>query len=213
MSAKFIVLGAGGHARVVIDTLRSAGCEILGCLDPKLSRGTNVDGVAVLGGDETLEGHAPDSVALANGVGGANSTDARRALFEPLAAAGYRFPPIKAASAHCAATARLADGCQLLTRAVVHPGASIGKNTVVNTAAVVEHDCIVGDHCFIGPGAILCGDARLGDGAFIGAGAVVLPGINVGAGAHVAAGAVVHKDLPAGGKARGGSRLFREVAP
>ncbi len=204
MTKNYIVLGAGGHARVVIDALKSSGASILGCLDPNPAlKGKIVDGARVLGGDEALKDHAPGSVALANGVGGANSTNARRALFEKLAATGHNFPPVKAKSAHCSESVKLGAGCQLLTNAVVHPGASIGANTVVNTSAIVEHDCVVGAHGFIGPGAILCGDARLGEGVFIGAGAIVLPGIKIGDGAHIGAGSVVHKDVPAGAKARG----------
>lgn len=214
MSDKYIVLGAGGHARVIIDALGSAGREILAALDAKpAAKGRQIDGVPILGGDEVLEKYSPKSVVLANGVGGAESTAARQSLFERLTARGWRFPPVVAASAHRCAAVRLDEGCQVLTNAVVHPGSSIGVNTVINTAVVIEHDCVVGAHAFVGPGTVVCGGARLADGAFVGAGAVILPGRSVGAGAIVAAGAVVHKDVPAGGKALGGgTRLLRPEA-
>lgn len=192
MTEPVVVAGAGGHARVLIEALRQAGVPILGLLDPlEALWGTEVDGVRVLGGDDK----APAGAALVNGVGGAASTAARRKLFDSFKAAGRRFAVVAAPSAAVARAAELAEGCQVLTRAVVHPGSSIGLNAVVNTAAVVEHDCRVGAHAFVGPGAVLCGGVAVGEGAFIGAGAVVLPGIAIGARALVAAGAVVHHDV------------------
>jgi UDP-perosamine 4-acetyltransferase len=209
---KYIVIGAGGHARVVIEALRSSNAELVGVLDinPKL-KGTSIDGVEVLGGDELLAKFAPGSVALANGVGGIRSTEARQAVFERLVAKGQLFPAVKSATAVVSDHATLAAGCQILTRAVVHPGAKIGANAVVNTGAIVEHDAWVGPNAFVGPGAILCGDVRVAESAYIGAGAVVLPGVKLGAGAMVAAGATAHKDVPEGGQMIG-ARLVRRPA-
>lgn len=207
----FVVLGAGGHARVVLEALDSTGLKADALTDPDSSLwGASVEGVRVVGGDDKLADYPPASHAAAIGVGAARDTRRRRALHEAAVAAGYDLPPVVAASACVARSARLGPGSQVLTRAVVHPGAAIGAGAVVNTAAVVEHDCVVGDHVFVGPAAILCGGARLGAGAFVGAGAIVLPGLAIGAGALLAAGAVVRADVPDGGKELG--RGFRGEA-
>lgn len=207
----FVVLGAGGHARVVLEALRSAGLAAAAVTDPDRSLwGSTIEDVRVAGGDDKLAEYPPSLHAAAIGVGAARDTRLRRKVHEAAAAAGYALPPVVAASAVVARSARLGAGAQILTRAVVHPAASIGDGAVVNTAAVVEHDCSVGAHAFIGPAAVLCGGVRVGDGAFIGAGAIILPGVSIGAGALVAAGAVVRSEVPAGGKELGrGSRRGR----
>lgn len=206
---KYIILGAGGHARVLIETLRGQG-EILACLDPRSELwGKSLDGVPVKGSDQVLDEQDAASVLLVNAVG-TSALAARRGLFEKWRAKGFSFPPIVAPSAVCASTAKLAAGAQALTRSVVHPGAVVGENTVINTGAIIEHDCLVGAHVFVGPGAILCGAAKADDGCLIGAGAVILPGVRIGAGALIPAGTVVRKDIPAGADARTSARLSME---
>lgn len=199
-----VILGAGGHGRVVAEALRSSGREVAAFLDRERERwGSELDGTRVAGGDDKLADYPAARFDCAVGVGGLKDTRRRRAVHEFAASRGAALPPVVAASALVSPSARLGAGAQVLTHAVVHPGASVGEGAVVNTAAVVEHDCVVGAHGFVGPGAILCGGASLGEGAFVGAGAVVLPGVSVGAGALVAAGAVVRADVPAGAKELG----------
>lgn len=199
-----VVLGAGGHAKVVLEALRSAGRRAAALVDAERSLwGTKVEGVPVAGGDDKLKSFPPSRYDATVGVGAALNTRARHRLHEMAAAAGYNLPPVVAASAVVARSARLGPGSQVLTRAVVHPAAVVGAGSVVNTGAVVEHDCVVGEHAFVGPAAVLCGGARVGAGAFLGTGAIVLPGVSVGAGALVAAGAVVRRDVADGAKELG----------
>lgn len=187
-----LVLGAGGHARVLLHALREAGASVLGCLDPDRSLWKKIhEGVPVLGGDDLLNSYDPDSVDLVNGIG----SPIRRQVFARLAAQRYRFPPVLSRSAFCAASAAIGDGTQVLTKAVVHPGAHVGRNVVINTAAVIEHDCSIGDDAFIAPGVILCGQVRIGRRAMIGAGAVVLEGREIGDDAIVGAGAIVTRNV------------------
>lgn len=196
---KTIILAAGGHAAVLAAVLREKGVRVAGFTDPDASlRGKAVEGVKILGDDALLVGLKPAAARLVNGLGAVRDTAARRRLYEAFSAKGFRFPPIAAKSAHVARSAKLEDGAQVLTRAVVHPRALIGVNAVINTAAIVEHDAVIGAHSFVSPGAIVCGGARVGACAFIGAGAVILPGVSVGAGARLGAGSVATRDVPAG---------------
>jgi UDP-perosamine 4-acetyltransferase len=198
----YVVLGAGGHGKVVIAALRSRGLAVLSLLDPdERLWGHEVEGTLVHGGDEAVADFSATQIYLANGIGASDRTAIRRGVFEKFAAKGYLFPALQAQSAIKAASASLGAGSQLLTRAVVHPGAIIGDDSVVNTAAVVEHDCRIGSHVFMGPGAVLCGGVHVEDCAFIGAGAIVLPGVRIGGGALIGAGAVVRKDVAPGGRA------------
>lgn len=204
MKKPIVVIGAGGHARVVLDALFSAGAAAAALTDADRALwGSEIDGVRVVGGDERLADFPPQRYDAVIGAGAPRDTRLRRKLQEAAAAAGYGLPAVVAASAVVARSAHLGAGAQILTRAVVHPGAEIGAGTVVNTAAIVEHDCVVGEHAFIGPAAVLCGGVRLGAGAFVGAGAIILPGVKIGAEALVAAGAVARRDVADGAKELG----------
>ena len=196
---KTVILCAGGHAVVVAAALRDSGSRLAGFTDANASRrGETLEGAKVLGGDEAVTRLKPSAVRLLNGLGVGRDTGARRRLYEAFRGRGFRFLAFAAKSAWGARSATLAEGAQVLTRAVVHPRARIGENAVVNTGAIVEHDCVIGAHAFVSPGAVLLGGCVVGEGALIGALAVVLPGVKVGAGALVAAGATVINDVPAG---------------
>lgn len=204
-----IVLCAGGHARVVIETLLSRLIRPAGVTDRNAARvGEQVGGIPIIGTDEEILKMDPASVELANGLGNrASRADSglsgRRELFGRFAGLGYRFPVISHACAVIASDATFGDGAQVMAGAVIQPAARIGRNVLINTRAVVEHDCVVGDHAHVAPGAVLCGGVSVGEGVHIGAGAVILGGVSVGAGAVVGAGGVVARDVAAGSFAAG----------
>lgn len=193
---KCLLIGAGGHGRVLIEANEPAKFD--GIIDSQ-SGLKEVLGVPVLGGDEVL----PRTLDLGFthfvvGVGSSKSCARRAALFEMAVNAGLKPQSVIHSTAWVSSSAQCADGCQILPRAVVHTGARLAHHVLVNTSAIVEHDCIVGAHSHIATGAILCGGVQVGDGVHIGAGAVVRQGIRIGAGAVVAAGAVVVRDVPEG---------------
>ena len=193
-----VIVGAGGHARVVIDTLQNSGRIVQAALDVSPSKaGTAIMGVPVLA-DDAITRFQPEEVALANGIGGTGDTSARRDAYLKFRERGFAFTLVQHSSAIVSTHARLAEGVQIMAGAVVQAGAEIGENAIVNTGAQVDHDCRVGAHVHIAPGAVLSGGALIDAGAHIGAGAVVLQNRRVGAGTVVGAGAVVDQDIPAG---------------
>lgn len=205
MSLPVLIIGAGGHAAVVLDVLRAVGANTVGFADRAVAlRGTNVRGMPVFGGDEAVfERYPPDRVMLANGVGGNQSTGDRRAVFERFSGHGYRFMTLVHPSAVVSPSATLGAGAQVMAGAVLQTSATIGPNTIINTRACVDHDCIIGGHVHVAPGAVLSGGVSVADRAHLGAGCVVIQGIRIGEGALVAAGAVVLRDVPALGRVAG----------
>lgn len=195
---KVIGLGAGGHAKVLIDALRLAGqVEIVGLLDPA-HVGETVAGVPVLGGDDQLPRLRAEGVSGAFvGLGGVGDNSPRILLYNRLLAAG--FTPVSAIhpSAVIAPSARLGQGVAVMAGAIVNPDAQLGDNVIINTGAIVEHDCEIGSHAHISPGAVLSGGVRVGTGAHIGAGATVRQSLHIGEQAVIGAGAVVTRDVPA----------------
>lgn len=181
-----ILLGGGGHGRVVRALLEELGAEIAGVADPALSGDWH--GIPVLKEDALPP---PDAVELAIGVGQLPRTAIRRTLFERLSSKGYRLPVLVHPAAWIAMDVKLEDGTQIMAGVIVQPGTRIGRGAIVNTAASIDHDCEIGAHAHIAPAATLCGDVTIGEGAFVGAGAVVLPGQSVRPGQVVPAAARV----------------------
>jgi sugar O-acyltransferase (sialic acid O-acetyltransferase NeuD family) len=197
-----ILLGSGGHAKVLLSLAKAAGLEVVGVSSPQLAGGGAPiwRGVPVIGSDEALSGFDPAQVGLVNGVGMLVGSRARRLLYEKLRDKGFRFPPLKHPAASVDPSARLADGVQIMAGAVVQADAEIGENTIVNTRAGIDHDCVIGAHVHVAPGATLCGGVRLGNDVFVGTGATVIQSVTIGEGAVVSAGTTVTRDLQAQGK-------------
>lgn len=196
-----IVLGGGGHALVVIDTLRAMGRTVAGYLAPQ--PGDPVAGAAWLGDDSHLDGLDPAAVELALGLGAVRPSPLRRHLFEGLKMRGFRFATLVHPTAVVAPGVELGEGAQIMAGAVLQPGVTIGANAIVNTRAAIDHDCRVGDHAHIATGAALSGTVRVGEGAHVGTGAAIIQGITLGPGALVAAGAAVVRDVAAGSRVAG----------
>lgn len=198
MTEPILLVGGGGHAKVVIDALRRAGRSLLGVVDPSLELGDSVLGVPVVGDDATVVTYDPDSIRLANGVGSTGRSNRRRHVFERLVRYGYSFVNVIHPAATVTAAQPECHGIQVMAGAVVQTGSVLGRNVLVNTKASVDHDCDVGEHVHIGPGATVCGGVTIETGAFIGAGAVITPGVRVGRDAVVGAGSVVLHDVQPG---------------
>lgn len=194
-----LVVGGGGHARVLIDALRRAGRQIIGVLDPDpaVARGLP-EGVAQLGGDEKLAAFDQTEVALVNGLGSIRLPTARASLFDRLQAAGWRFASVLHDSAVLALDTRLGEGAQVMAGAVLQTGVTLDDDVIVNTRASLDHDCRIGRHCHVAPGATLSGGVAVGAGTHIGTGASIIQGVRIGAGCLIGAGSVVTRDLPDG---------------
>ncbi|ROT99315.1 acetyltransferase [Marinobacter sp. R17] len=193
-----ILIGAGGHARVIQGLAELCGANILGVCDPKFRDGGDKlwYGLEVLGGDEYLSQVSPEKVLLLNGIGMMPGNSVRKVVFERLKEMGFSFPPLVHPFAWLSPYACISDGVQLIAGAVVQPGASIGTNTIVNTRSSIDHDSQLGAHCHLAPGATLCGDVRIGDGSFVGAGATVTQGISVAPQTFIKAGSLTTRDVP-----------------
>lgn len=194
---RLVMIGAGGHARVLHALAEAAGHQIIGICDPALVRSgkTVWRGSHVLGGDEALEKLNPSDVAVVNGIGHLVGAQHRQLVFERIKQRGYYFPPLVHPVAWVADSVKLAEGVQVMAGAIIQPDSCIGMNTIVNTKASIDHDCHIGAHVHIAPGATLCGGVSVGEGAFIGAGATLVQKIKVGKQAVVGAGTTLLKTL------------------
>ena len=203
MAGKVLIIGAGGHGKVVADVLRANGVEPAGFVDADESLwGRSVLGVPVLGGMMRLEKIARQAGATTATLGiGDNRVRLEHAA--EVVRAGLALAPAVHPSAVVSPSATLGSGVVVCAGAVVCVEAVVGDFAVVNTNATVDHECRVGEAAHVCPAAALAGRVSVGRGAFVGIGASVIQCRSVGEWATVGAGAVVTRDVPAGATAVG----------
>lgn len=190
-----LVLGGGGHAKVLIDTLNQSENNILGILDNSLSVNTSVLNIPVIGDDTKLLDYKKNEVKIVIGVGSLPSTRHRQELINYVAKLGYKITTVVHPSAVIASEIILPEGAQVMAGVIIQPGVKIGKYSILNSRSLIEHDCIIGSNCHLAPGSILCGGVTVGDESHIGAGAIVLQNVNIGTRVTVGAGALVLYDI------------------
>lgn len=192
-------LGAGGHAKVVIEILwLIAGYELVGLLDPKEELwGTDVAGVAVLGNDSLLPELYNQGVRWAFiGLGTIADTRPRVQLYERARQQGFQIVRAIHPQAVIAPSVEMGHGPTIMATAVISTDARLGDNVIVNTGGIIEHDCVIGDHVHIATGARLGSTVHVAEGTHIGLGASIRQCIHIGRNAVVGAGAVVVDDVP-----------------
>jgi sugar O-acyltransferase (sialic acid O-acetyltransferase NeuD family) len=192
---EIVVIGGGGHAKVLIGVLRKLDRTVLGYTD-RCDRGMLL-GVAHLGEDDALPAVAvahPGCGALV-GVGKVDAAPLRLSLQQDAAAIGFDVPVVVSPDAVVNEDVRFGDGTMVFDGVVVNSGAATGRACILNTHATIEHDCILGDDVHVAPGATVSGGVRIGDHCMIGAGATITHGVSICAGCVIGAGAVVVGDI------------------
>ncbi len=184
-----IVIGAGGHAKVVISSLRASGWSVRVVYDddPKKWNHTILD-VPILGPVEKLG--EPDRCPAVIAVGDP--------LFREEVARQYDrdWVTVIHPRAYVDDTATVGPGTVVFAGAVIQPEVSIGTHAIINTSASVDHDCILDDYVHIGPGAHLAASVHVQHGTFLGTGSYAIPGITIGKCSTIGAGATVIRDIP-----------------
>ena len=191
--SKVVLLGGGGHSKVVIDNLQLSGREIVGILDddPK-GAGREILGCQVIGPVKRLAEMRKEADFAVIAI---TDPGTRKQLAEKCRDAGFEMIGFMHPTAVISASATISPTAQICAGAIINPLARIEDNAIINTLALVEHDCLVGPYCHIAPSVSLMGNVRVGSLTMIGASTVVIPNLNVGNGVVVGAGTVVAKDL------------------
>ena len=196
---KVVIIGAGGHAREVLDILRDCQAngqkiELLGFIDDNPDKhGQILDGFPVLGDFRWFEGINHNEVEVICAVG---TPETCYRLVQRALTLGLRFANAISPRAHISAYARIGQGVIIFPNVIVNTGAVIGNHVTLNVAVTVSHDTVVGDFCNINPGVHLAGNVTVGEGCYIGMGANVIQGITIGPWSIIGAGAVVIHDIP-----------------
>jgi sugar O-acyltransferase (sialic acid O-acetyltransferase NeuD family) len=190
-----VVVGGGGHAKVVINVLRKGNRhEILGYTDVQ-DRGVLL-GSRYLGTDSSLATMtAGRELNAAIALGQVGLGEPRRQLWTRLRSIHLSFPFIVSPDAIVNDEVSGGEGAVVMDGAVINSGATIGLGAIVNTNSTIEHDVVLGDWVHVAPGATVSGGVTIGNFSMIGAGATVIEGIDIAPGCVVGAGATVVRDL------------------
>ena len=186
--ADVIIIGAGGHGKVIADIVLSSGQNLLGFLDDGKA-GQTCAGFPVLGKHEDYVNypHAEFVIAVGNAA-------VRQRIAEEMSGVRWH-TAIHPTAVISRLDVTIGEGTVVMANAVINPGASIGRHCIVNTAAVVEHDNKIEDYVHISVGAKLAGTVTLGKSTWVGIGATVSNNTTICGGCMIGAGAVVVKDI------------------
>ena len=198
---RLVIIGAGGHGRVLADCAQAAQLQVLGFIDDNAAlTGTTQLQLPVLGTTSALD----KKLVLADGVLlGIGNCALRLRLLHVFRAAHFSLPTLFHPRAWVSPSTICGAGTVVMANATVQTGCHLGAGVIINTNASVDHDSVIGDGVHICPGVHLAGNVTVGDGTLIGIGASVIPGIRIGKGCVVAAGAVVIRHVPDGQRVAG----------
>lgn len=193
--AEIVVIGGGGHAKVLMSLLKKLGWEILGYTDERDR--SAILGAPYLGDDvvlpDLLSTHQNCSAMI--GLGKIDESAARAGLHGELRALGFDSPVVVSPRAAVNEEVELGIGTAVFDGVVVSSGVVAGSICILNTNSTVEHDCRLGDNVHVAPGATVCGLVAIGNDCMIGAGSTIVQGVTVCAGSLIGAGAIVVADI------------------
>lgn len=195
---KVVVLGAGGHARVVVECIDKQEYEIVGYLDKDNSCvGEIIEGIPIIGQDSSPNyWKAAGIEGCIIGIGHVGNYKIRNRLFDIYHAEGFSMINAIHKTSCISSSVIIGKGNAIMPGVVINSNAKIGNNAIINSGAIIEHDVVIGDGVHIAPGCTVCGATSIGNNTFIGAGSTIIQGLQIGANSIIGAGSVVITDIP-----------------
>jgi sugar O-acyltransferase (sialic acid O-acetyltransferase NeuD family) len=188
---KLIIIGAGGYAKSVLDSLETYQYDVIGFIDDLKPVGTQHLGYPILAnsiGDVAAGETFSYFIAIGHNV-------KRKAYYDELKARNFTLINVIDRHAIVSRHAKIGSGCFIGKLAVVNNGAVIGNDCVINTRSTIEHGCSIHDHVNVSTNATLNGDVVCEEGCFVGSHAVINGQLTIGAWALVGSGTVVIRDV------------------
>ncbi len=196
-----IIIGGGGHGRVIIDLCRKAEERVAAILDDDSAKHeTRILGIPVTGGIHTDRLSDPAFLAI-----GDNKT--RYHLAEKLNPPSWK--TLIHPSATIADDVQIGEGTVVMAGAVIQTGSRIGRHCIINTGACIDHDCRVGDFVHVGPNCSFGGEIGIEEGTWVGLGSTIVNQVQIGKWAIVGAGSTVTKSAPAEVKISGSPAVIK----
>ena len=196
MSKQVVIIGAGGHAKVIADIIQKSGDIVYGFLDDKLPKGTiiaNNEKLKVIG-DFNTRFTLPITHTDLEFIVAIGDNERRKEVAEKNVPNMKYYTAIHP-SANIGIDVTIGEGTAIMANACINSSAKIGKHCIINTAAIIEHDNYLENYVHISPNATLCGTVKVGESTHIGAGVTVKNNIDITSNCTIGAGAVVVKNI------------------
>ena len=188
MSHDVIIIGAGGHAKVIADIVVKNNDTLLGFLDDNKAKDDFVLGYPILGKSDDIYSFADRSVFII-GIG---DNYIRKSISDKY---NVTWHTAIHPSTNIGIDVTIKEGTVIMANAVINTSAKIGRHCIINTGAIVEHDNIISDYVHISPNVSLGGMVSIGDCTHIGIGANVRNNINITSNCVIGTGAAVVSDI------------------
>lgn len=186
--------GAGGHASIIIDIIKSQKkYKIYGLIDKKISK-KKILKIAIIGTDQDLKKILKKTNKIFVGVADIKDTKKNFEIFKKLKKLGYKIISVIDSSCLISKNVKYGEGLKAFPGAIVNVNCKIGKNVLLNTGCIIEHDCILEDNVQVGPGAYVGGNVLIKKNSFIGLGSRINNNIIIGENCTIGSGSVVTKD-------------------
>ena len=184
---KIMIIGAGGHGRVVADIAKLNGYSDICFLDDKLENNFCKISGTISDFNKFKDDHV-FFVAIGNNA-------VRKKIIQKLFLYNIDLCSLIHPKAVISDSVKIGRGVAVMAGVVVNSNAHIGDGVILNTCSSVDHDCIVGDYSHIAVGARIAGTVHIGENVFVGAGATVINNLNITDNCIIGAGATVVSDL------------------
>lgn len=195
---KVIILGCGGHAKSVCDTMLnlSERYEIAGFVDRTQNKNFVYEGIKIIGIDDDLQQIYDSGIhGAVLGIGFLGHGNLRNDIIAKLYKIGFSFPTVIDPTAIVSKSVKIGEGTFIGKNAVVNSDAWIGRYCIINSCSLIEHDCRIGDFTHVAVAACVCGGVTIGKGCFVGANATIIQGLNIVDYSVIPAGNVVRRHV------------------
>lgn len=190
-----LIIGAGGHSKVIIDIIRELGnYNIIGIYDD--NKTGYFSGIKIIG--KIAEINNKKSEYFIIGIGNDKIRKKIAEEYNQLKWATLIHPKTIIAK-----TAIIKEGTVICAGAIIQTEVEVGKHCIINTNCNIDHESIIGDYCSICPSSTICGQVKVGESSFVGANSTIIQSIEIGKECIIGAGSVVIRNIPNNSKAVG----------
>ncbi len=198
---EIVLIGAGGHARVIIDTAECLGFNISSIIDIGYKgKKETIIGYPVIGNISVLSSYNIDKIEVFIAIG---DNKIRTEYFKIIKNMGFNIPVLIHPTAILSNYVSINEGVFVNAGSIINALSEIGKNTIINTGSIIDHEVKIGKNTHICPGVKIAGRVSIGNNTFIGTGTTIIDKIRIGDNVIIGAGSVVIKDVKSNSKVAG----------
>lgn len=191
---EYILIGAGGHSKVICDALLLEGELVKGFFDDNEDN-RKTDKIEYFGKITDILNCSNEFIAEHRFIISIGNNTVRKQIVALLEPKRLNYGTVIHPSAIIASDVNIGEGSVILANVVVNSATSIGNHAILNTSSSIDHDNVIDDFVHISPGVHTAGGVEIGEGTHIGIGSNILPMKKIGYWCIIGGGTLVNKDI------------------